>query len=154
MAYFQEEIKCVRNNTLVAFDGNYYSAPEEYKGEKVMVRYTDRTVRLVSLDGKQVLAKYSRCYGKGHKKYRVWNILYKLQHKADGFEQSREKQQMPKWLKLLYEKVFQNKANDFFIFLELIQNLKKNTVKRMIKCHDAYNKTLTIDSALEFILRC
>ncbi|MBT2641745.1 Mu transposase C-terminal domain-containing protein [Bacillus sp. ISL-41] len=79
-------MKCVRNNTLVSFDGNFYSAPEEYKGEKVIVRYTDRIVRLVTLDDENVLAKYSRCYGKKQKKYRVWNILSKLQHKSDGFD--------------------------------------------------------------------
>ncbi|MBT2641717.1 IS21 family transposase [Bacillus sp. ISL-41] len=154
MAYFQEEIKCVRNNTLVAFDGNYYSAPEEYKSEKVIVRYTDRIVRLVTSDGKQVLAKYSRCYGKNHKKYRVWNILSKLQHKSDGFDQSREKRQMPKWLKVIYEKAFEKHADEFFVFIELIQNVKKNTVKRMLKWHHVFKKDLTIDSAIEFVSRC
>jgi transposase len=154
IAYFQEESKCVRSNTLVLFDGNYYSAPEEYKGEKVIVRYTEHTVRLVTLDGKQVLAKYSRCYGKNQKKYRVWNILSKLQHKSNGFDQSREKQQMPKWLKLLYEKAFNNQADEFFSFLEIVQNLKKNTVKRMLRWHHTFKKTLTIDSALEFVSRC
>ncbi|MBT2641742.1 IS21 family transposase [Bacillus sp. ISL-41] len=153
MAFFQEEIKSVRNNSLVAFDGNYYSAPEEYKGEKIIVRYTDRTIRLVTLDGNQVLAKYTRCYGKNQKKYRVWNILNKLQHKSDGFDQSREKRQLPKWLKHLYEKGFNNKVDEFFFFLELIQNLKKNTVKRMLNWHHAFKKTLTVDSALEFVSR-
>ena len=120
------------------------------KGEKVIVRYSDRTVRLVTLDGKQVLAKYSRYYGKNQKKYRVWNILGKLQHKSDGFDQSCEKRQMPKWLKVLYEKTFEKQANEFFAFLELIQGLKKD----MLKWHEAYEKRLTIDSALEFVTRC
>lgn len=152
--YSQEKIKKVRKDTLVCFDGNYYSAPEDYKGEKVIVRYSDRIVRLLTLDGKHVLAKYSRCYGRNQKKYRVWNTLSKLQHKSDGFDQSREKQQMPKWLKFLYEKTFENQAGEFFAFLELIQHLKKDTVKQMLKWHQAYAKKLTIDSALEFVTKC
>jgi len=152
--YNQEEIKKVRNSTLISFDGNYYSAPEEYKGENIIVRYSERTIRLVTLDGKQVLAKYSRCYGKNQKKYRVWNILSKLQHKANGFDQSREKQQMPNWLKTLYEKTFSKKAEESFAFLELIQKTKKHVIKRMITWHEIYGETLTIDSALTFVTRC
>jgi len=83
--YTQEEQRKVRKNTLISFEGNYYSAPEDYKGETITVRYTDRTVRLISKEGK-VLTKYSRCYGKKQKKYRVWNILSKLQNKANGFD--------------------------------------------------------------------
>lgn len=150
--YTQEEQRKVRNNTLISFDGNYYSAPEEYKGETITVRYTDRTIRLLSKNGR-VLAKYSRCYGKKQKKYRVWNILGKLQRKSNGFDQSKEKRQMPTWLKSLYEKVFQNQANDFLIFLEILQHMKKNVVKRMLKWHEAYHIQLTNESAFEFLSR-
>lgn len=89
--YTQEDERKVRNNTLISFKGNYYSAPEEYKRETITVRYTDKTIRLLSKDGK-VLAKYSHCYGKIQKKYRVWNILSKLQQKANGFDQSKRKE--------------------------------------------------------------
>jgi hypothetical protein len=61
---------------------------------------------------------------------------------------------MPKWLKLLYEKTFEKNANEFLTFLELIKNIKKNTVKRILNWHHAFKKTLTIDSALEFVSRC
>jgi len=45
---------------------------------------------------------------------------------------------MPKWLKLLYEKVFNNEPSDFFVFSEIIQHMKTNTVKQMLKWHEVY----------------
>jgi len=54
-------------------------------------------------------------------------------------------------MKLLYEKIFESKANDFFVFLEIIQYMKKNVVKRMLNWHQAYNIKLTNDSAFEFL---
>jgi len=151
--YFHEAEKKVMSNTLVSFEGNKYSAPEEYKGEKVTVQYNERTVRLVSKTG-NVLAKYSRCYGKGYKKYRVWNMLSKLKRKSDGFDQSNEKRQMPKWLNQLYKNEFENEADEFFTFLELIQNVSKSKVKKMLQYHRAYEKKLTIYTAMDFISRC
>ena len=61
---------------------------------------------------------------------------------------------MPKWLKVLYKKTFEKQADEFFAFLELIQNLRKNVIKRMLKWHEFNKKKLTIDSALEFVTRC
>jgi ABC-type uncharacterized transport system ATPase subunit len=58
---------------------------------------------------------------------------------------------MPTWLKSLYEKVFQNKANDFLMFLETLQHMKKNVVKRMLKWHEAYHLRMTNESAIEFL---
>lgn len=151
--HFHETEKKVMSNTLVSFEGNKYSAPEEYKGEKVIVQYNERTVRLVSKTG-NVLAKYSRCYGKGYKKYRVWNMLSKLKRKSDGFDQSKERRQMPKWLNKLYKNEFENEADEFFTFLELIQNVSKSKVKKMLQFHRAYEKKLTIYTAMDFISRC
>lgn len=152
LIYFQETEKKVMNNTLVSFDGNKYSAPEDYKGEKIIVQYNDRTVRLVSKTGK-VLAKYSRCYGKGYKKYRVWNMLTKLQLKSNGFDQSKEKRQMPRWLKELYHYDFEKFSNEFFAFLELIRNVSKDQVKRLINYHRSYGIKLSLDSAIDFITK-
>ncbi|UHA61426.1 IS21 family transposase [Metabacillus litoralis] len=151
--YFHEITRKVRNNTLVSFDGNYYSAPEEYKGEKVTIRYNDRTVKIISSEGK-TLAKYSRCYGKGYKKYRVWNMICLHQQKSDGFEQSNQKRQLPRWLRKLYDQQFNQNAEDYFIFLELIKNVSRNNVKRLLNYHRAYDKQLTPISALDFISRC
>ncbi|WP_121616320.1 IS21 family transposase [Virgibacillus halodenitrificans] len=151
--YFHETNRKVKNNTLVSFDGNHYSAPEEYKGDKIIVRYNDRTVKLVNNDGK-VLAKYSRCYGKGYKKYRVWNMLNMHQRKSDGFDQSNQKRQLPRWMKKLYNDHFENNAAEYFIFLEIIKNVSRKTVKRMINYHGAYDEKLTVSSAIEFISRC
>lgn len=148
--YYQETARIVKNNTLVSFDGNHYSAPEEYKGERILIQYNENIVKLVSKNGR-TLAKYKRCYGKGYKKYRVWNLLSLLQRKSDGFEQSHQKRQMPKWLKEIYNKHFQNKTKDFLIFLELIQNSSKNKIKKLLYYHKAYNKRLTNESIIEFL---
>jgi transposase len=128
--YFNEVIRIVKNNTLVSFDGNHYSAPEEYKGERITVRYNEKTIKLVSNDGR-ILAKYKRCFGKGYKKYRVWNMIHSLQKKSEGFDQSNQKRQMPTWLKKLYEREFQKESKDFLVFIELIQNVSK---KKLNKC--------------------
>ncbi|WP_100374094.1 hypothetical protein [Bacillus sp. FJAT-45037] len=61
---------------------------------------------------------------------------------------------MAGWLKVRYMKTFENQVDEFIAFLELIQNLKKDTFKRMLNWHRAFEKTLTIDFALEFVIRC
>lgn len=61
---------------------------------------------------------------------------------------------MPKWLKKLYENTFENESEEFFAFLELIKNVSKSKVKKLLSFHKAYDKKLTIDSAIDFISRC
>lgn len=90
----------------------------------------------------------------GYKKYRVWNMLSMLQRKSKGFDQSQQKRQMPRWLKKLYEQHFQNDAEEFFTFLELIKRIPKKTVKRLVRYHKAYDQKLTAYSAMKFISRC
>ncbi|WP_108668953.1 hypothetical protein [Peribacillus acanthi] len=60
---------------------------------------------------------------------------------------------MVQWLKALYKKTFKNQADEFFIFLEFIQYMKKDTIKKMMKWHEVNEQTLTINSAIEFVLR-
>lgn len=151
--YHEEVIRTVNNNTLVCFDKNFYSVPEQYKGEKVIVRYTTKVVRVVSLAG-QVIAKYARCHGMKHKRYRVWNMINKLKMKHHGFENSQEFRSMPDWLKLLYLKLFCNQSQDFIAFLEMIQEFKHRTLRRIINEFNANKSNFDIGILLGSFSRC
>jgi len=151
--YNEEIIRTVRNNTLVRFENNFYSVPEPYRGEKIIVRYTAKVVRIVSLEG-QVIAKYARCHGMKKKRYRVWNMINKLKIKHHGFENSKEFRSMPPWLHLLYQNLFAHQAENFIAFLEIVQGLKQRTVRRIINKFNADKSNFDMDTLLGSFLRC
>jgi len=151
--FHEEVIRTVRNNTLVCFDKNFYSVPEQYKGENVIVRHTTKVVRVVSLEG-QVIAKYARCHGTKHKRYRVWNMINKLKMKHHGFENSKEFRSMPDWLQILYQKTFGHQSNNFIAFLEIIQGFKHKTVRRIINEFNSHKNNFDLDILLGSFVRC
>ena len=138
---------------MVSFEANQYSVPEEYKGEWVKVYYCDHTLRILSNEG-VILCKYTRCYGRNQKLYRVWNVLSKLQHKAAGFVQSREMRSMPRWLKRVFRASFLNAADEFIGFLALIKDYPKKTIKRMLRYHETFNIEMTLESVWTFLFCC
>lgn len=149
--YFDEVERKVRNTSLITFKGNSYSVPEEFKGEKVLVRYNDKVLYILSKK-EDILAKYKLCKNTKKKKYRVWHILYKLKIKSAGFDNSREKRSMPSWLQKLYEKTFNKHADDFISLLEIIKKYPKNIIKKVLRFHDNNYSDLTIQKILETII--
>lgn len=149
--YFNEVERKVRNTCLISFKGNSYSVPEEFKGEKILVRYNDKVIYILSKK-EDILDKYIICKNKKKKKYRIWNMLHKVKVKSAGFDNSREKRSMPSWLQKLYEKTFNKNTNDFIALLEIIKKYPKDTMKKVLRLNGNNYSNLTIEKILNSIL--
>ena len=149
--YFNEVERKVRNTCLISFKGNSYSVPEEFKGEKILVRYNDKVIYILSKK-EDILDKYIICKNKKKKKYRRWNMPHKVKVKSAGFDNSREKRSMPSWLQKLYEKTFNKNTNDFIALLEIIKKYPKDTMKKVLRLNGNNYSNLTIEKILDSIL--
>ncbi|GGM31817.1 hypothetical protein GCM10011351_17540 [Paraliobacillus quinghaiensis] len=130
--YYHRKVGKVSNNCMLRFKNNQYSIPEMFKGEKVLIKYNDKTIYIITKDGKDVIAKYANNKQKGKRKHRVWYIINKLKGKSNGLLDSEEYKAMSKPEKLLLTKVFKSNSDDFLAFLEKIKHKPRNLIRKFV----------------------
>jgi hypothetical protein len=81
--YYHKKFGKVYNSGMLRFDNNYYAVPEMYKGGKVLIKYNEKTIYILTKDGGDVIAKYARSKQKGKRKYRIWYMINKLKTKSN-----------------------------------------------------------------------
>jgi transposase len=147
--FYYEKYRKVYKNGMISFNHNKYSVPEALKGERVLIRYNEKLMYIIDKNS-EIIAKYTLQKRKKHKlrKHRIWYMLNKLQNKSEGFVNSEEFRSITQYEKLLFDKVFKQKSNDFIAFIQLIRHKKRSILKRVVQKYYEILEDLTIDDLL------
>lgn len=150
--YYHEKTVSVYQSSLFRLDNNYYSVPEFFKGQKLPIRYNNKNIIVYTPDKKDVIATYSPAVGKGNRKLRVWYLLYKLKVKANAFQNSLEYRYMPKHLKLIFKKAFNQNAHKFLDFLSEIENRGKRKLRKFVYKYQNHSNYIFHKKLIQLLL--
>jgi hypothetical protein len=151
--YYHKKQCKVNSNGMIKFNHNYYAVPEMYKGEKVIIKYNDSTIYILTKDKGEVLAKYTPAQGKKNHKFRIWYMLNKLKNKSNGFMYSKEYLSLSKPEKLLLEKIFKNDCNEFLTFIELLKNRPRDLIRKFVYKFKDNLDFVTVDLLMSKMLK-
>jgi len=152
--YYRKDHRKVNKQGMISFKNNAYSVPEVFKGVKVPVHFSRKTLYVFSPDGSEIIAKYAITKVKKKRKHRVWYMLHKLKEKENGFLDSEEYKSLTKVEKYILHKIFKTDVSAFLEFLKLMKGQSKkklrNFIARQKEVHDV--EVMTPDILITKIL--
>lgn len=153
--YYQQDHRKVNKQGMINFKNNAYSVEEVFKGAKVPVHFSNKTLYIFSPDGSEVIAKYALTNVKKRKKHRVWYMLHKLKDKENGFLDSEEYKSLTKVEKYILHKIFETDVSAFLEFLKLIKGQSKKKLRKFMarQKYDLGDEDKTPDILVTKILR-
>ena len=125
--YYESKTCKVSKNGTIRFQTNIYSVDEQYSGQSVEVSHSKTTIYVKNKAG-DIITKYPKSGKKRKRHYRIWHMLNKIKAKAPGFINSHEYKQLPKYLRLLHNKLC-NKHTHFFI--EILESFEHEPIKKL-----------------------
>lgn len=129
--YYESKTCKVSKNGTIRFQTNTYSVPEQYSGQHVIVSHSKTTI-YVKNKADDIIAKYYKDGRKRKRHYRIWHMLNKIKAKAPGFINSHEYKQLPKYLRLLHDKLCNKQTHYFIQVLESFEHEPAKRLKRFI----------------------
>ena len=142
--YHYTERSVGKKDLFVQFNTSKYLVPEGYQGNKVIVRYNDEKIYIIS-KFKNIIAKYNNSHKKNKKIHRIWYIPNRVKTKHKGFDHTKEFRSMPNWLKKIYIHVYDKNPVEFATFIEKAINKPKDFLKKALR----RNKTTIYDLTKE-----
>jgi transposase len=130
--YFQTHERKVKKNGMISFESNSYSVPEEYINQTVQLKVSKYHIYILGI-ANQIICKYTRCYGKNRRFYRVWHMKQLISKRPYGFETSHMYRQLPGYLKAFYLLQCKRDNQRFATFLHACQRLSKKKIKHVMK---------------------
>lgn len=128
--YELKQCKVSKNGT-IRFQTNTYSVPEQYSKQIVFVSHSKTTIYVKNKAG-NIITTYNKNGKKRKRYYRIWHMLNKVKVKAPGFINSHEYKQLPKHLRLLYDKLCNKHTHFFIAILESFEHESAKKLKRFI----------------------
>jgi hypothetical protein len=116
--------------------------PEGHQGEKVVVRYNDEKIYIISEFG-NIIAKYNNSHKRNKKYHRIWYIPNRIKTKHKGFEYTKEFRTMPKWLKKIYIYIYDRNPVEFAALIEKAKNKPKDFLKKALRRNNTNINNLT-----------
>lgn len=130
--YYHKDQRKVNKQGMISFKNNAYSIPEVFKGTKVPIHFSKKTLFVFSPDGDEVIAKYAITNVKKKRKHRVWYMLYKLKDKQNGFLNSEEYKSLTKVEKYILHKTLKTDVSAFLEFLTLMKGQSKKKLRKFM----------------------
>ena len=130
--YYQEDTRKVSNKGEISFKNNKYSVPSGLRGETINIKYNKTLLYVVSKENK-ILAKY-KLSGVKHKRYhRIWYCKRKLLEKPNGFINSEEYRDLPRWMKIIFHNSCKGDSIKFGNLLYKIHKKPKDTISKLAR---------------------
>jgi hypothetical protein len=131
-----------RKDLFVQLNTSKYLVPEGHQGEKVVVRYNDEKIYIISEFG-NIIAKYNNSHKRNKKYHRIWYIPNRIKTKHKGFEYTKEFRTMPKWLKKIYIYIYDRNPVEFAALIEKAKNKPKDFLKKALRRNNTNINNLT-----------
>lgn len=105
--------------SLVLFESNYYSVPDEYRGKFLTLKiFPDR---LEMVNGDQIIANHSRRFGRGDYSLDISHYLKTFRRKPGALPHSKVFHQLQDDVQRIYYQHYLHKPKDFLPILSLIR---------------------------------
>jgi len=109
----------ISNYSLVSFESNYYSVPDEFRGEYLTLKiYPDH---LEMLNEDKVVASHLRYFVKGEYFFDISHYLKTFRRKPGALPQAKAFHQLHKDIQRIYQQYYLNKPKEFLPILNLIR---------------------------------
>jgi hypothetical protein len=105
--------------SLVLFESNYYSVPDEYRGKFLTLKIFPE--RLEFVNGDQTIASHIRRFGKGHYSLDISHYLKTLRRKPGALAHSKVFHQVHDAIQQVYHQHYLNNPKEFLPILSLIR---------------------------------
>jgi len=105
--------------SLVSFESNYYSVPDEYRGKFLTLKvYPDH---LEMINGDTVIASHNRNFGKGEYLFNISHYLKTFRKKPGALPQAKAFHQLHKDIQRIYRQYYLHNPKEFLPILNLIR---------------------------------
>jgi hypothetical protein len=105
--------------SLVSFESNYYSVPDEYRGKFLTLKvYPDH---LEMVNGDTVIASHNRNFGKGEYLFDISHYLKTFRKKPGALPQAKAFHQLHKDIQRIYRQYYLHNPKEFLPILNLIR---------------------------------
>lgn len=109
----------ISNYSLVSFESNYYSVPDEHRGEYLTLKVYPDHLELVN--GDKVIASHTRYFGKCEHFFDISHYLKTFRKKPGALPQSKAFHQLHKDIQRIYQQYYLHKPKEFLPILNLIR---------------------------------
>lgn len=130
--YYQEDTRKVSNKGEISFKNNKYSVPSALRGETINIKYNKTLLYVVSKDNK-ILAKYKLSSVKHKRYHRIWYCKRKLLEKPNGFINSEEYRDLPRWMKIIFHNACKGDSIKFGNLLYKLLKKPKDTISKLVR---------------------
>lgn len=109
----------INNYSLVKFENNLYSVPEDYPASKIILKaYVDR----IDLhDGTEIIATHTRLYGRDQYSLDILHYLVTMKRKPGSLKNSKALTQLHNHLQTMYHRYYEDRPKDFLLVLTLMK---------------------------------
>jgi transposase len=136
--------------SLVLFESNYYSVPDEYRGKFLTLKVYPERLELVNKD--QVISTHTRQFGKGGYSLDISHYLKTLHRKPGALPHSKVFHQLHEAIQRVYHQHYLNNPKEFLPILSLARESSVEGLISAIQVLEEHQMVPTYDT-LKCIIR-
>lgn len=136
--------------SLVLFESNYYSVPDEYRGKFLTLKIFPE--RLEMVNGNQTIASHTRRFGKGDYSLDISHYLRTLRRKPGALPHSKVFHQVNAAIQRVFHQHYRNNPKEFLPILSLIRESSMEGLIYAIQTLEEHQMVPTFDT-LKCVIR-